>query len=334
MSKHFMGNKNRIVVAANFDVALQRLIQDARDIAERTGMNLHFVHAIEPIADEAPRSLLRHLEDLTSVYDAIDESRQLQAEQRLQEILGQTDTEDMAILSGDPVRAVLAEALCNHAPLIMVAATASSYKFVPSGFSTALRLMAESQVPVLVVPYHKDHLESMRSRHWTKKRLKLLVADDLSPEGQDVVMTALDFARGLGEADVLHIHVSNITEGRISALMAEISTRSGIPNARKDAHDIALAVRKSADESLRERAPERIPLLEARGGTYRYEVVSGNPDEEITKAAEAFEADIICFGQHRPSHKSQHPFGVGKIPLQSMLDQKRLVMIVPPRYHG
>lgn len=329
MSKHFMGSGNKIIVAANFDNAFERLTKNALEVAGRTGMSLRFVHVVDPVSGQAPRSVLRKISDLDSIFDAVDESRQMKAEQRLTAALGaRVNADSAAVLCGDPVKAVLADATCAQASMIMVAATGSSYRFVPKGFSTALRLMTESDIPVLVAPLGGRDQQHDPAYSLSKKRLRMLIADDLSDAGQDVVFSALDVARALGDTDVLHIHACSLSDEQIRSWIDGLS-----PAAReqRDAAEISLAIRRSQDEALKLRAPERIPLLEARGGSYKHEVVSGEPDEEIMKAADAFEADIVVFGRHRMLRGKS--FGIGKVPFHAMLEQKRLVMIVPPRYH-
>jgi nucleotide-binding universal stress UspA family protein len=329
MSKHFMGPGNKIIVAANFDGAFERLTKDAADIAARTGMALRFVHAVDPVSGHTSRAVMRRIADLEPVFEAVDESRQIKAEQRLTDALGdRINPDSVAVLSGDPVNAIIAEATVNRAPLIMVAANGSHYRFVPKGMSTALRLMSESEIPVLISPGgSREH--PAPAHDLGKKRLRMLIADDLSDEGQDVVFSAIDIARALGDTDVLHVHACALSDERIKSWIDDLS-----PGMRdqKVAEEISVALRHNQDEALKLRAPERIPLLEARGGSYRHEVVWGDPVEQISRAADAFEADIVVFGRHRALHRKS--FTVGRIPLYAMLEQKRLVMIVPPRYHG
>src|SRR5690606_35329942 len=147
----------------------------------------------------------------------------------------------------------------------------------------------------------------------SKKRLRMLIADDLSDDGQDVVMSALDIARALGDTDVLHIHACSLSDENIKEWINNLA-----PTAReqRNAAEISLAIRHSQDEILKLRAPARLPLLEARGGTYRYEVVSGDLIEQITKSADEFVADILIFGRHRPLHRKS--FSIGRVPLYAM----------------
>lgn len=321
MSKHFMGFENKIIVATKFDEAFANLKKDAEAIAGRTGMSLKFVHAIESASGSTSNRALANIPKIQNIFEAVEESRQLKAEQRLKELIGSDDA-GISVLSGDTVGAIIAESVVSRAALIMVSANSDTYKFVPKGFSTALRLMAYSDIPVLVSP--RSGVYNLK-----KDRIKMLIADDLSDECQDVVISAFDVARALGRTDVLHLHTCTLADDQIKGWIDDLS-----PENRdiRGTADISLAIRKNQESALTSRAPERIPLLEARGCTYRNEVVSGDALDQITRAADKYEADIIVFGRHKTIHKKT--FSIGKVPFYAMLQQNRLIMIVPPRYQN
>lgn len=321
MSKHFMGPEHKIIVAAKFDEAFANLKKDAEAVAGRTGMSLKFVHSIESATGNTPSRVLANIANIQNIFDAIEESRQLKAEQRLKNLLGSDDA-GMSVLSGEAVSAIIAEAVVSKASLIMAAANSDTYKFVPKGFSTALRLMAYSDVPVLVSP--KSGAYNLK-----KDRIKMLIADDLSDECQDVVISAFDLARALGRTDILHLHTGTLAEDQLKDWIDDLSSET---RDMRNGSDISIAIRKNQESALTSRAPERLPLLEARNCSYRSEVVSGDPVDQIALAAEKFEADIVVFGRHKTIHKKT--FSIGKVPFYAMLQQNRMVMIVPPKYQN
>ncbi len=326
MSKKFLGKKAKIEVALELDGRCPNLIAVAKNVAARTGMTLRLAHVVEPFSDAYPPTLVDLKGPLADVVEAIDASRQLSAEAKLRAAAPGTGDAETCLLVGRPSRALMVDAEVVNAAMILVGAGArssGSYSVMPAGISTALQLMAEANRPVMVVGANCE-------RDLAAPRLKMLIADDLTPGSEDAVRAGLDFARALGDVDVLHLHVNPLTEARLEAAVAEIRASPATSAAREvDAAEVFARTQAHLQALLAERAPEHRALLSIKGSTCVTEVVVGDAADAIDAAAARIGADIVVFGRHRRLHLGAWSWG--KMPHREMLAQKRIVLLVPPQ---
>lgn len=326
MSKHYMGTRAVVDVAVGLDQDCKALIGVARQISLRTGMRLRLVHAVDPFACGLPAPLIDVAGPLGDYAGVVDDCRKRAAEKRL-EVLQMELTRlspEKHVTLGHPADAVMADATANDVQLILAGAGRRTYDATLRGFSTALRLMAEAAQPVVIVGQACE-------RDLNRPRLKMLVADDLTPSSEAAMRNGLDFARALGDTDILHVHVNPVTAARVHEVALALNKNAEAPQGDAfDENEVLAAVDFRLRESLATRAPERRALLAARGCTYRTEIATGGTVAEAVKhLAEDHDADIVVFGRHHGLHR--HPFAFGKVSHREMLAQKRIVMIVPPQ---
>ena len=338
MSKRFMDPKSKILIALNFDEQAPRLLELAKKISERTGLGIRLVHVIEPTLREVYPGTLDITGAIRDAAEEIDEANTREARERLfqyerdyfQGSPQKSPTEsgrgtvERTVLMGMTADAIIAEATLNNAALILCGAGSKHSHYVPVGFSTALSLMTGAPCPVMV--------QGINCTHDLKgSRMKLMIADDLSPAGLDAVMTGLDMARALGRTDVLHMTVGPTSQNWFLALKGRLTSQDKDKSqAQIDAHELLTGVTAKLDTKLRERAPEHVALLPTRESNYKTLVVHGRDTaEEVARASKDFGADIVVYGRHRAFHRE--PWALGKIAWHEMMAGERLLLVAPPQ---
>jgi nucleotide-binding universal stress UspA family protein len=185
------------------------------------------------------------------------------------------------------------------------------------GFSSAVSLIMESPVPVMV-------LNEEAWPDFEADPLRMLLADDLSDSGAAAVDFATSFALGLPRVAFYHTHVESYADvsrpGRGKSPDEPESLRPLTPEFIEHLH-------REAEQRMRQRSGESASRMESRGGRYRIELLSGHVADEIEKSANAARADLVVFGQHKVFHRK--PLHVGQVPFRAMLQQSRAVVVVP-----
>ena len=161
-----------------------------------------------------------------------------------------------------------------------------------------------------------------------KKDLGILLADDLSEHSETAVMTGYDFAAALGGATLHHLHVNSLTEENLKVSLETASAASHAGSLRgltgKEIFEMAI---KALDQKMKSRSPGRRLLLEASGGKYHSEVVTGDVADEMQLVANRASVNLMIFGRHRTFRRK--PFLIGQLPFYAMLTPNRPIMIVP-----
>lgn len=341
MSKRFMDQKAKILVALNLNEQAPRLIDLAKAISHRTGLGIRLVHVVEPTLREVYPGTLDITGAIHDAADEIDEANIREARETLFQLEhdylgkapeGSTELSSVAgtverlVLVGQPAEAITAEATLNGAAFILCGAGAKHTHYVPVGFSTALSLMTTAPCPVLVQGAHA-------TQDLSRGRVKLMIADDLSSVGLDALVTGLDFARALGQTDVLHMTVGPTSQKWFVALKERLGGGAQPTEKSKsklDAHELLMGVTAQLDTKLKERAPEHVAMLPTKEGNYRTMVYHGRDIAgEVTQASKDVGADIVVYGRHRAFHRE--PWALGKIAWHEMLTGERLVLIAPPQ---
>lgn len=323
MSKRFMGAHAKIEVALALDEHSAGLIEFAGQLAERTDVGLRFVHAVPPMASAHPSVLFGLNGPLAAVSDQWDMAHYERMGQRLRELVADAEhpRREVALLRGEAADVIMADAEANGAALLLLGAGHSSYRHVPPGMSTCLSVLAWANRPVMVAPY-------LPMGHLGKKRLKMLIADDLTLGSETAVRVGLDLARALGSVDVLHVHISKLTPHAISELTQTIARRTNPDGGLAlEADKLYALTERRLQEAMALRAPEHTALLPGRGSTYAYEVIAGDIRDELSALADRFAADIMVFGRHQGLKR--HPLALGRVTHRAMLEQKRLLVVAP-----
>jgi nucleotide-binding universal stress UspA family protein len=299
----------RITAALAFDQALEPVVAHAVQVAQRFGAPLRLVHVLDPWT----RSYLAPAVEVASddLVEAIRDDAVRQATQRLDGVrrrLPKILEVETSVLSGDLAGALAEDARvgASHGLNLLVIGSDAG---VPGsqqrlGQSTAVSLLSEVDVPVMIVG---AHLPRPADEPWT-----VLVADDFF-ETSDV---AHDWGFALAEAraggGVVHVHVETFPKpGKGSALSAE-------------------AIRSAAamtERRLVERAGERAVRLERANGWYTAVATHGAVPDELERTARAWRTNVAVYGRHKVFHR--RAMQAGHVPYKAMLSQGMPVIVVP-----
>jgi len=305
----------KLLVAASFDEHLEALLQSAENLARHTGASIRLLHVCDPWA----KSFLSSVADsgAMDLMGPLKEEAIRIATRRLDSIRRSLPGEikvETQVVSGDVAKLIAEDASESGSNMILVGASKGGVAGTIHGFSSAISLVMESSVPVMVV--NKDAMFVPREKGAT-----FLACDDFT----DVSMAALDagfsLAKAIKGSTLVHLHVESYGELPHHGKLKDPKTNAAITP-----EQLAIINRQVEDKML-ERSADWPSKLESAGSRYELEIVSGNVPDEIDRSAIAHRADIVLFGQHKVFHrKSMH---VGKVPYKVMLAQNRPVIVVP-----
>jgi nucleotide-binding universal stress UspA family protein len=326
MSKRFKGPDAKAVVGIKFDSESRDLFIAACQLCAKTGMSLRVVHITQNILsrwiyrDEAYYEQLlggREFADITS--DLRDESIQ-RARQKMEDFLAENPSpvvgEYHIVASTDPAEALLADAVAQHASLLIVGINKERHGFFQRDLSTAINIMAITPIPVLILP---------EGLNFQKDSYKVLVADNLSPDGEQAFNCGASLATALTHSDVMHTHVIDYSFKDLVARLEFIKTDDALTS--QSPQELWALAEQRAYEALLERANGLPHLIEAVGGHYKQLVLTGDVPEELDQALKHFKPDLVVFG--RP-HQQRRLFRLGSLALHVLHARTYGVLIAPP----
>ena len=204
MYEAFNKGNLKLELGVRFDGQTEKLLAYAKDFAEKTDATLRLAHAVEPYVEQ-PWIHSHALGAYTGsmVYENLQNTKQ-EATDHLGQLvngLGLKKVETNVAI-GDVSDVLQADAVAAGCSMILVSSSreGKDYKLLPSGLSTALKLMHTAKVPVVVVP-------GTRQQFKAGERLKVLYMDDLSEQSRGALHLALEMATGFGDVDFLHMNV-------------------------------------------------------------------------------------------------------------------------------
>lgn len=207
------------------------------------------------------------------------------------ELCRRSDMNMRIVTYGEPSRESLAKDVVDR---IIVESTLSKASLILVGDRhLALRLMAESPAPVMIVT-------DSCTVDLAARRLVMMLADDLTPDCERATLVAYDLAIGLSSVDLHHVHVAPPGQSDDKALLSVLSSR----------------------------ATERGYFLEPADCRYKPVVLRGSPKHELERYMEATHPDLAVFGRHRLFHIS--PLGIGHLPTSFLLHQTCALISTPP----
>lgn len=310
MLARFPSSKAKIGVAVSFDERLEQVLSVAQNLARMTGCGLRLIHICDPwtksylatAVEAGPPDLVNALKE----ESARIAGRRISA---LARTLGEHC--EVEVASGDVVKCLAEDADGHGVGLLVVGASRGGIASTSMGFSTAVSLIAESTVPVMVV--NEDAcLEPARAG------LNIVVADDFSEVALEGLALGFALAQTVRGSTLVHAHVETYSDLQ---LFRKSKTQTKVsPNQIS-------GMLQTAEAKLLERCGDRAGRLEADGGHYQMEVVAGAVPDELERTAVASRADLTIFGQHRVFHRQG--MHVGQVPFKAMLSQRRPVIVVP-----
>jgi nucleotide-binding universal stress UspA family protein len=308
------------------------LIQAAHGLAQRLKLPLRLISVWESKLMDMARAFQRlphinwqqlQLEALAqSMRNKIQEGCEEQLKRIAQTLGSDCEVSWQVINARQAAQGLLADARASEASLILLGAGTKADNILTRGFSTTLTTMAESNIPVIV-------LGSECQANFSRSDLRVLLADDLRDVTAQPMQNAADWIRRLQVSDLLHLHIEELSLDRVKQVLgaATAELRSTV-KWESLSSDLLLALDLALQERLQSRMPGVKALLSSQGGTFRTEVRRcAQVRDEIERAADEFNADLMIFGRHQKVH--QQPSMVGRVTYQSMISQKRAIMLVP-----
>jgi nucleotide-binding universal stress UspA family protein len=324
MPKTYKGPSSLVLASVKPGGSMNPSLRAAVQLCKRTGMRLRLVSAIEASQVKNLRYAPKEMFDFTAISRSESAELKAQVEDDLRSIANNLELEqrvEISVVIGKPAQVILSDAVVNGATMIVTGAAAASHRFVPKGLSTALMLMADSPIPVLVV---KNNCEVNLSR----KGLKLFVADDLSESCERAVLVGFDLATALGQTDLYHVYANAMTfEDFIRNLKKLREINKVDSKADFGSTELWEETTRILYEKLKLRAPGRNQFLETAGGHYWPEIRDGDIETSLEKSIDTAAPDILVFGRLQSFHR--RPFTIGQVPFHFMLSTDRALLIVP-----
>ncbi len=305
----------KILVATSFDEHLEALLESAENLAQLTGSSIRLLHVCDPWA----KSFLSSAAEAgaTDLIGALKKEAIRIASRRL-DSLGRSFPREIKVetqvVAGDVTKLIAEDATESESGLIMVGASKGGTAGTIQGFSSAISLVMESSVPVMVVNRDAKFVPH-------KKGATFLACDDFTEVSGAALDVGFSFASAVKGSTLVHLHVESYGELPRHTKLKDPKTNSAITPEQLE------FINRQVEDKMLERAGEWPTVLETKGSRYEMEIVSGNVPDEIDHSAIAHRADIVLFGQHKVFHrKSMH---VGKVPYKVMLAQNKPVIVVP-----
>lgn len=328
MFDRFSGAQRNMVAGIALMDSDFNFVSSLNALAVRTGMSVHLVHVIEPWTAEYSNAFFPGEYTSSRVAEFAETKRIERAESKLKELATAFSPDVKCTFSvevGSIVNALTQEANRQRASLITCSLIQGEPKFLPRVFSTPLNLMAEANVPVLIIP-------NETSLDFSDRHLRLLVCDNLEEASRSAIGTALELSLALKETDLIHLHVypkpANDLKKWANDVLA-LMTEHRLPvNPGFSPEQVIENTEKEVKTKLALRLGFEKDLLETQGnGNYRQLVCFGEVDAEIHAVVKNESPDIVVFGRHHLIHKK--PFAIGKVPFSAMLTVEKPILMVP-----
>jgi nucleotide-binding universal stress UspA family protein len=325
MIRNFRGADESVVAAVAFDEHSDAVIESAVELCRRTKMRLRLVHVCQP--EEGNSYLMPYFAhaERRRLEEYLGRSAESLAQQRLEDLAARIPSQierELRVMTGDPAEWINADAVSSGSSIVVIGVGKSRNRFVPQSWSTALSLMSQARLSVLVVD------QAAPLKFDAQKRPVILLADDLSDHSRKMIGVAFDIAMAFKQTDVHHVHASALTEDAISAAVEASISNSDRPveNTLSGSamHAMIMAQMRSTMET---RAGTVKSLFEVADCRYFSEVLVGDVRDSLKSCAEKLQPDLLIFGRHQQLHR--RPFLIGRVPFHAMVSQNRPVMIIP-----
>ena len=329
MFERFRGKERTTVVGLKLDANCQHLIDSSLSLAARTGMALKFTHGVLPWSSAPP--IYAGEQTSQSIAMVAEQARHRDATQKMAELLkphlAQQELSS-SVLVGRPAETVTSEALASQSSLIVCGVKPVSHRFVPQGWSTALELMAEASLPVLVIPDHKAY-------DLAKDRLTVVAWDDLTEAAAEALPTAAELAGAMKNVDLRHVHVHKETKEELEAFadtMASLMASHRLDlEYRLNKETIAAETEQAILKQMQRRREVPDSFLKVNQVSFTQKVVFGDVLEQMSQLVKEHKPDLVVFGRHHFFHR--HPFSFGKVPFHTMLNLEVPVLVAPHLAH-
>lgn len=324
-----MAEQGTVVAAVGFDEQTEIVIGTALSLARLSRADVILVHALEPPHYDAMVLETPGYSMLPALLQANEEARLKDRQKMMNELLAKLGDGtkhgvgkiEGRVRRGDVLRMLVTESVAAHGRVIVVACHPDAYRFLPQGLSTALSLMHDAPLPVLVV--------GRKPLNFEQPGLRILVADDLQEGTREAVRKAYELATRISRPKIHQVHV----HGDIRELLRDtwIDAIQKIPGLRaldrtpeslwSDEYDARL-------DAMKKQAGPNLVAAAEHGAQVELDVRTGDLLAEIEAVAADFDPDLIVYGRHRLWRAK--PFLIGRMPLKAMVHDGRSVLLVPP----
>ncbi len=330
MKHSFLDARQFITVAVAFDRHSTPLVRLGAELCLRTGKKLNLLHVVEPWMDRAhSHPFADEGSPLWDVTLAVETRAKDLAERNLDEIITTVPPHvviEKTILFGKPAETIGRGAEEAGSALLLIGADSKAKTFQWRGISTALSLLAGSDVPVMAVD--TELYAASGGSIFPNEKLTILLADDMSPEAESAVALAFDLGTLSGRTVLHHLHVNGMTPENLRSGLETAAAASHTPiDTSKSFGDVFSALDRHLQDQLAARAAPFREYLEAAGGLYVPEVLTGNVKTELAAYVDAVRPDVLIFGRHRTLHT--RPFFLGRLPFAAMMALHKPLVVVP-----
>lgn len=324
MFERFHGKDRTIVAGIKFTPGTKDFLSSLISLAERTDMSLKLTHVVEPWRSPGIVPPGEYVSPY--IVRQAEEKRLKEAQETLEytvkNIQGKIPL-STHVLSANAADGIRSDALTSRASLVVCSIKPMSHRFIPQGFSTALAMMAQSTIPIMVIPEEKNI-------RFTQDRLTILICDDLTETSAEAVTTAAEFAGSLQNCNLVHLHVHPEPTHKLVEWAVQISQMSQTKDLTYGFPIRQETIVEETEQAIRKKLTERllVPayLLEQSKVSYEQKTKFGSVFEEITSVVKSIKPDLIVFGRHYFVHK--HPVSIGKVPFYAMLSLDTPVMVI------
>lgn len=313
-----------IVVAVNFDKHTDALLAAATSFAKKFGADLRLVSAVQSHLEMAAFDYSATIYSYSNYAAAVEEDLAAETLKRLQQMAAALPVQRVTVAApiGPTVPCLVAEAVAARAGLIIAACDPERFLTKAAGIATAIGLMHEAPLPVLIV-------SQGIGVDFNKPEFRILLADDLRPSTTEAARKAYELAARLGKAARLwHTHVhgdfreivrDNWREAR---MFSTFLPKPSVPP------DVAMRNEYEARiQRLKDHGQPWRTLAEEAGAKITLDVRTGNVGDEIHQVSSAQAPDVLVFGRHHLLRAK--PFLIGRMPFKAMLHEKKPVLLVP-----
>lgn len=339
--------RNQEVIAAiKLDRQSLKIAKAAAVLAARAGKDLRLVHVFEPEIAVPPtidRDWFESYHGMApGIYDersflfyAPDSYNELATDVRAADYFERAEADicgvaaqlsyfdipiHTSVLVGNYPASILELSASHCGSLLVAGAEKKETGMFQLRLRDTFRLMAGSDLPVLIIPDSLEELDLGSDRP-----IRILVADDLSEHSLDAIRCLSDIIRNFNLlTNVLHNHVETLNTAALSLSPAfELVLWPGI-----EIKDRMINERHAFIKTrMINRSTGLRSSVESAGGEYHLELWHGNVANELKRASEVHKADITVFGKHHMFHS--HPFSVGQMGYKKMMALDSAILVAP-----
>lgn len=316
-----------IVVACDLVNSNEVLYSLASDLAEKANAKIHLVHAVVLQSDGSWGSYLPGEFSTPELIKEAEEVATNHASDALDALCKKFPANiqtSFSVLLGDPTFVLLNEAKDKNASLIMVGTGDLKANRLMKEFSTAISIAAQSTIPVMITGGSDENL-------FKKDSVSYLLADDLTDHSLSAVKELLPFTQIIKASNLHHVHVHGGLFDNVHDSIIEFMAKNWKALNPDDPSPEAmlLAEQKNRHDALNKRGEQLKESVTSKGGIYQSHFLLGNPKNELHDFIKENDLDILVFGRHKLAHLK--PFSVGKVPLRSVIEENKVILVLPPK---